>query len=258
MPDMPEHRFHTSGPIELDVRIPAGEIVVETVDGDEAVVTLEGSERTLERAVVDFDGTHLTVSLRNRGALGFTIEIGDISFGSGGSGRLNVRATVPHSSRATIDTAAADMKLRGRFGNVATKSASGDLVIDGTVDGDATVKTVSGDAKLQDVGGTLQAQSVSGDLSVRRVGGSLQAKSVSGDMRVESLREGEATLQSLSGDIHLGVAAGTNVDVDANSLSGDLSSDVPLGSDPSGVHGEGPTLVVRGNTVSGDFRLVRA
>jgi hypothetical protein len=253
-----DHRFHTPGPIELDISVPSGQIVVETVDGEESTVVLDGSDRAIENADVVFDGNRLTVSMRNRGPLGFTIEIGDITFGSGTGGKLNVHATVPHASRAALNTASADMRLRGRFGSLETKSASGDLVVDGSVEGDAAVKTVSGDARLQDVGGTLQMQSVSADLRVRTVGGSLQAKSVSGDLRVESLREGEATLQSVSGDIQLGVAAGTNVDVDANSVSGDLSSDVPLGADATGVHTDGPTLVVRGKTVSGDFKLVRA
>ena len=255
---MLEHRFHTPGPIELDVSVPSGEIVVETVDGEESTVVLEGNERALDNAVVDFDGTRLSVSMRNRGPLGFTIEIGDISFGSGSGGKLNVRVTVPHASRAALDTASADMRLRGRFAGLETKSASGDLVVDGVVEGNAQVKTVSGDARLAHVGGSLQMQSVSGDLRVQSVGGSLTAKSVSGDVRAESLHEGEATLQSVSGDIHLGIAEGTNVDVDANSVSGDLSSDVPLGADPTGVHTGGPTLVVRGKTVSGDFKLVRA
>jgi hypothetical protein len=255
---MPEHRFHTPGPVELDISVPSGQIVVETVDGEESTVVLEGNERALENAVVDFDGSRLTVSLRNRGPLGFTIEIGDITFGSGSGGKLNVHATVPHASRAALNTASADMRLRGSFGSLETKSASGDLIVDGSIEGDATVKTVSGDARLPHVGGSLQMQSVSGDLRVQTVGGSLTAKSVSGDVRAESLREGEATMQSVSGDIHLGVAEGTNVDVDANSVSGDLSSDVPLGADPTGVHADGPTLVVRGKTVSGDFKLVRA
>jgi hypothetical protein len=254
-----EHRFHTPGPVDLEVAVPSGEIVVETVDGEESLVVLEGSERTLEQTVVELVGDKLRVELRPRKGFGLTIEIGDLSFGGGGSGKLLVRATVPHRSHAALNTAAADMRLRGRFGSLATKSASGDLVVDGPVEGNAAVKTVSGDARLQDVGGTLQTQSVSGDLRVQAVGGSLMAKSVSGDVRVDSLREGEATLQSVSGDIHLGVAAGTNVDVDANSVSGDLSSDVPLADDPAATQdADGPTLVVRGKTVSGDFRLVRA
>jgi hypothetical protein len=41
-------------------------------------------------------------------------------------------------------------------------------------------------------------------------------------------------------------------------VSGDLDSAVALGNEADFGEGGGPTLVVRGKTVSGDFRIVRA
>jgi len=251
---MTERTFHTPEPVELDVKIPAGEIEVETVDGDESSVLLEGPDKLLEQTRVELVGNRLRIELETKGPFGITIMIGDWSFGRGG---LRIRARVPHGSRPEISTASADMHLRGRYASLRTKSASGDLVVDGDVEREAEVKTVSGDARLGAVGGSLTVQSVSGDVSAASVGGDVTAKFVSGDLRVDAAREGHVTAQSVSGDIEIGVAPGTNLDVDAGSVSGDLSSEVPLGSDAATV-GEGPTLVVRGNTVSGDFRVFRA
>ena len=252
---MPEHRFHTPGPVDLEVRVPAGDITIETVDGDESTVTVEGSEKLVEQTFVELQGNRLVVEFRGPKAFGITIEIGGWRIGSE---KLTIRARVPHASRPTINAVSADCAVSGHLGSFEAKTTSGDIAVFADVERDAIVKSVSGDVRFQSpIGGDLQAQSVSGDVYAVRVGGSLTTKSVSGDVRVESVREGKATLQSVSGDIVVGVEPGTNVDVDANSLSGDLDSEVPLASD-GGSLGDGPTLVVRGKTVSGDFRLVRA
>jgi Putative adhesin len=252
---MPEHRFHTPEPVELAVSIPSGEVIVETTHGDESIVVVEGSEKLVEQTTVALHGNQLVVQYRGAKAFGITIEIAGFIIGNE---KLRVHAQIPHASAATFATASADMRVEGTLSTLETKTASGDLYVRGTVNGNATVKTVSGDVYLDEVAGDLSVNSVSGDIRADEIRGTVRTKSVSGDVRIGSARGGEATLQSVSGDIVVGVAAGTNVDVDANSVSGDLDSEVPLGSDIGAGLGEGPTLVVRGKTVSGDFRLVRA
>ena len=251
---MPEHRFHTPQPVDLLVSIPSGDVVVETADVEESIVTVEGSEKLVEQTIVEQDGNRIAVQYRGRQGFGITIEIAGFSIGSGE--RLKVHARIPHASAAELTTASADMNIDGTLRRLETKTASGDLAMHGRDEGTATVKTVSGDVQLDAVGGDVTVNSVSGDVRVADVGGSVRTKSVSGDVRVDRAAGPEATLQSVSGDIRVGVAQGTNVDVDANSVSGDLDSEVPLGTDIG--LAPGPTLVIRGKTVSGDFRLVRA
>jgi hypothetical protein len=250
-----EQRFHTPWPSALEVKVPVGDVVVETVDGEETLITADGDERLLDNLVIEQRGDRVVVELRGKRPRGITVEIGSWVFGGN---ELRIRARVPHGTAAVLSGASADMKLTGRYGSLESKTASGDLVLRGEVERDAAIKTVSGDAKLDQVHGTLTVQTVSGDVYVDHAHASVTAKSVSGDVRIRAAYSGEATFQSVSGDVEVGVAQGTNLDVDANSVSGDLSSDVPLGAERDGVHSDGPTLVVRGKTVSGDFKVIRA
>ncbi len=253
---MSEHRFHTPLPLELHVQIPAGAIDVETVDGEESVVYVDGDQKLVEQTEVTLDGNRLIVGFRGKKPFGITIAIGSFTFGSEG---LRVRATIPHGATVNLATASADASIAGRLHELGVKTASGDLRMRGEVEQDAVVKTVSGDCRLDRVGGDVRVQTVSGDVTLGWVGGSIEAKTVSGDMRVDSLRAGRADFASISGDVEFGIAPGTFLDVDAGSVSGDLSSEVPLASAPGqGDGGEGPTVVLRGRTVSGDVKVFRA
>ena len=130
---------------------------------------------------------------------------------------------MPHGAAVEVANASADTKIRGRIRELDTKTASGDLMVRGEVEGNATIKTVSGDAILDRIYGSLAFTSVSGDVVVREVGRDVEGKSVAGDVRIESTREGRVSVQSVSGDIEIGVSAGTNLDVDAGSVSGTCS-----------------------------------
>jgi Putative adhesin len=252
---MTEHRFRTPDGVDLDVDIPAGDVAIETVDGEESVVTVEGSDRLVEQTEVELRGRTLVISFRGRKTFGIPILIGDFSFGGS---RLRVRATVPHGARASVATASADVRVSGRLGSLEVRTASGELRARGEVEGDATVKTVSGDVRMERVDGSLKCTTVSGDVEVDSVGGSVEARTVSGDVRVVSVREGEARFTSVSGDVEIGIAPGSLLDVDAGSVSGDLTSEVPLANAPVSGAGQEPTVVLRGKTVSGDVKVFRA
>ena len=251
---MLEQTLDTSLPVTLEVTIPSGDIEIESTDGQQTHVIVDGDDRILEHVEIRHDGGKVVVTVRDKGKFG--ISLGSLVFGNGG---LRVEARVPHGAGVKIKTASADTELSGSFAGLELNSASGDVRVRGDLADDARIKTVSGDVELERVAGDLSVQCVSGDIRARSVAGSVDTKSVSGDIRVEAVTAGDVRFSSVSGDIEIGIAQGSLLDVDAGSTSGDLSSEVPLASEPLvGESAAAPTVVLRGRTVSGDVKVFRA
>src|SRR5262249_21982886 len=208
---MQEQAFSTPGPLRLEIKIRVGDVEIETTNGGESTIVLSGSQKLVDATTVELVGDRLVVAHERKSFAGFFERF---------EGSLHVHARVPARSRVEIATASGDATLEGTFTGLEANTASGDVRVNGELDGDARVKSVSGGVRLARVTGDLKVQTVSGDVDADSVDGSVTIKSVSGDVRIGSLREGTATVQSVSGDVELGVAPGTNVDVDAATATG--------------------------------------
>lgn len=149
------------------------------------------------------------------------------------------------SGDTTVDTVTGDLKFSG---------ASGDLEVD-TVAGGASVNTASGDVTVARIGRDFHAKLVSGDLEAKLVEGSAIVSTVSGDVDVAVSGGGDASIQSVSGDVRLAFAPGLAVWLDVSSVSGDTQSELESVADAP----EGESVVEgKVRTVSGDVMITRA
>jgi DUF4097 and DUF4098 domain-containing protein YvlB len=169
-----------------------------------------------------------------------------------------------------VRTASADISGIGELASLDARTASGDVTA-ALVSGPARVVTASGDVWLEEVTGEVAANTASGDLRLLRAGGdvtvttasgnvrigscggSANARTVSGDVRIDGIGSGRPELNSVSGDVTIGVVPGASVYLDIFSLSGRVSSE--LG--PADRDGEAE-LHVKCRSISGDVRVTRA
>jgi hypothetical protein len=265
--------FETPGPVVLAIQIPVGNVDLVTWDDPRTQVdfTVSGDDELARELTA---GTR--IEMRER-AGGQEIIV-DVPRLRGGFFRrdpdLDLRIRCPHGTGVDLRTRSADVTGRGRFGGVDVTSVSGDVEFDElergasvkTTSGDlylgrvahgVDVTTTSGDVEINRVGGAATIRLVSGDLRIREADGSVIATSVSGDQSIEAISAGDVRLQSVSGDVVVGIRRGSRLFVDAKSISGDTTSELDLGDEPGGEE-EGPLVELRANTVSGDIRVVRA
>jgi DUF4097 and DUF4098 domain-containing protein YvlB len=262
--------FKTPGHVRLELRVPAGSVEIEAVAGlSETIVSLDapGEEtEALVRTAVDAREAGGVFEVTVRVPESRTFHLFQRT------PKVNVTARCPAGADVTVDVVSADVATRGRVGKAHVNGVSGDVTLE-QVAGDASIKTISGDARVAEVAGRATGQSVSGDLQAGHVSGAtemrtisgdtrlgrldgpLTASSVSGDIAVDSVAKGEVTLKTVSGDIKVGIRPGSRLWVDARSIGGRTSSELPV-SDES-PHGNGPFVELRATATSGDIRVVR-
>jgi DUF4097 and DUF4098 domain-containing protein YvlB len=185
-------------------------------------------------------------------------DIGMRLFSRGSS--TDLRVEVPHGATVSVDTGSADIEVSDLSGAKSFRTASGEVSLN-RLAGSLDVETVSGEIEIDGAAPLDMAlKSVSGDISarvpsVRR----LDLGTTSGDIRLDAELAGNGpfAIRSISGDAT--IVGRTGFRVEAESITGDLSSDLPSkreslpGRKVLVVGRPGPTLTFR--SVSGDLHV---
>jgi hypothetical protein len=261
---MASWEFPGSDPIEIIANIDAGSVAISAEPTEVITVSLEASGRgrnadqRVAEVQVTFDEGRLEIRQpKNSGFLR-------------GRDGLDLTVKAPAGSRCTVRTASADIACVGDLATLTAKTASGDVTA-ASVSGTLMVNTASGDVWVEDAGAGVQVHTASGDIRVRRAAGDVTAntasgdvnvgtadasarvKTASGDVQIASMTAGEANVQTVSGDLMIGVAPGAGVYLDLSSITGRISSQL----DETDGSGE-VNLQVICRSISGDVQIARA
>jgi hypothetical protein len=267
--------FETPDPVAVYAELGSGSLTVEATDTARSTVEITGPRA--DDFTVEHRGRHLVV-----------VPPKSRFFGIGTDDHA-VRVVVPTGSDLATKTGSADTETTGSLGVVKLKTGSGDIEVEraegpvvvdsGSGDvrlheaaAEVRIKSGSGDVDLGDVRGTTGistgsgdvvigvvhertvVKSGSGDLELKHAQSDVSMTTASGDLVIGTAPRGKITAKNVSGDVRVGIPAGTPVWTDVNTVSGSVASNLQSAGKPA----EGQDYVeLRASTVSGDVHLVQ-
>jgi DUF4097 and DUF4098 domain-containing protein YvlB len=256
--------FSPTGPARVEIYTKCGDVRVRAVEGNQLEVTLRATsskfEHLLEAAVVRFDAANNQVEIQTQ-PRDFSSSFRGLrssakSWFDFGNSDLDVFVVLPRDSSLDIKTMSGDISLQGALGDVDVSSASGDVSAPGT-SRSLDVKTASGDVDTGRVIDVLKCRSASGDVHCLGAATKTDIASASGDVDLSVDRPGDVVVKVVSGDVHVHVARGLVVDINGNTVSGDLGTNIDLDASSDATNDE-EVLFIKVNTVSGDIRVDKA
>jgi DUF4097 and DUF4098 domain-containing protein YvlB len=217
--DEEEGRFSRTIPADakglVTVKNVAGEVRVVGSNRNEIEVDAtyeEGVERI--DVVADRGRTRIEVILPKRGDKRRHHRNGDA--------HLEIR--VPQGSELEVQTVSAEIEVRNVLGRQRLRSVSGNVETD-LEQSEMQLETVSGDVLIRGHGkpSNLRARTVSGNLTLNRGAGEIDATTTSGDLIIEVEPAKDVRVRTTSGNLRLSGDLGPDGEVEADTVSGELS-----------------------------------
>ena len=264
--DSRRESFEVGGRATIGLNLPSGEAAF--VPGEPGTVEVLVEGHHADEFVVEESGGR--ISLRTPGGLRSRWDSLDVTVRTAPGTDVEVRAASADVGARVelgsldVEVASGDLRVGDVTGNAVVRSASGDVEI-GVVGGELAANTASGDLRLGEARGRAILSTASGDARLGSALAALSASTQSGDLVVGRYEGGDLECGSTSGDVRIGLPPGRALDVDLNSISGDIRSDFstepggpPQPSSTRTTEDTGVTARLRVKTVSGDIALVRA
>ncbi|CAN5755034.1 hypothetical protein BH20ACT4_BH20ACT4_13830 [soil metagenome] len=276
--------FPTPSPPRLNIEFGAGSIAISTADVSQTTIHLrphrdsESARQIVAGTTIEQHGDEILIKVPRHSGRWL-----------GHSNDLVLRVTAPEGTALSVRSGSADITATGDFGATAVTTGSGDVTLEhvldsarlragsgdlrvDVVDRDLDIKIGSGDVEIGAVSGSASVQSGSGDVRVGTGGSALvvktgsgdvfvgeapeeiSAKTGSGDVRVESIGCGDVKVRAASGDISTGIANGTAVWLDVNTVTGKVRNDLDSTDAPSDSEDR---VRLQLETVSGNIDIAR-
>lgn len=168
-----------------------------------------------------------------------TTSYGDIRFGEGGPVQLHTRYGEIHVDRAV--------------GHAELSTNAGDIRV-GTVDGSASITNNYGETRVGEVTGDLRVKGLYGEVRVDRAHAGVSARTAYGSVRIKEVIRGLIELTTTSGELEVGIRAGTAAWLDVSSTTGRVRNSLDSHDGPGGF---ADTVEIRARSSGGDILIRR-
>ncbi len=275
--------FESPNPISITIDI-VGNTHITASDRTDTVITVEPRDpsrssdvKAAEQTVVDYsDGRLLVKSPRSwrpfsgSPTVVVTLEVptGSTLDGTSALGDFHVEGEL---GTTKVKTSMGDVRLdltgelraKTSFGNVTVDrvagnadvtTSSGDIRL-GAIDGTAVVKNSNGSTQVASVGGDVRAKSSNGNVLIGHAGAGVTAHTANGDVRVAEVERGAVVIETATGELEVGIAAGVAAWLDVSTRFGMVRNSLDSADGPDGSEG---TIEVRARSSFGDIVIHRA
>lgn len=219
-----EETFEVKTPANLAISNVRGPVTVTEGDGDKIMVK---ATKYLDSG--DPENTTVDIFQRKNGTVEAKTEYPNSVWRLFNKPcKVEYEITTPKNCSVKLNVVNSAVDIRGLEGKFKFNSVNGEMIL----------KDLSGDFNIHSVNGKISAEKLEGAVDIDSVNGkiailasnllSVKSNSVNGCVTIESpLGDGPYDFNSVSGTVKLVVPEGTGCTVEANSISGEIKTDLP-------------------------------